>query len=1101
MVIEHRILSLLRLTIASIHHKKTNTFYTGTADVGWQSLLQSTARQGDDVVYMEFRIFSGVSININVLHLGSDVFNINLMLKTRQLACYSGPSQPHSGVSSVVKSVVNVLRDLTAKESRGGILEKVAELYRLYRKPHRPTSDTQDEGTADVGWQSLLQSTARQGDDVVYMEFRIFSGVSPPRIFYLFAEFFSVCLHSRSSARHFLFHNNINIFISHTLCLYCLILIYISSILRWQSMQHIISSIAKFSKCWHVHVLRDSTAKESRGGILEKVAELYRLYRKPHRPTSDTQDEGTADVGWQSLLQSTARQGDDVVYMEFRIFSGVSPTRVTCERVWGKPISDVFRHAVALRQRYLALLSILGYRLTEVLRDLTAKESRGGILEKVAELYRLYRKPHRPTSDTQDEGTADVGWQSLLQSTARQGDDVVYMEFRIFSGVSPPRVTRERVQVQVSFNQHRLTEVLRDLTAKESRGGILEKVAELYRLYRKPHRPTSDTQDEGTADVGWQSLLQSTARQGDDVVYMEFRIFSGVSPPRECKVVCEYSPHLPSTIPSLNVDREGARPALVLACPAGEYSAHLSPSTQVQISFDRRLLVVHLPPTPAVQNTSWCLQHCEPCAMQSPCYSAPTAPDLISAVAACYLTTRPTAQTVVKTVAMVITEKFTQVRKTLTTSSTKESRGGILEKVAELYRLYRKPHRPTSDTQDEGTADVGWQSLLQSTARQGDDVVYMEFRIFSGVSPPRECKVVCKYSLHLPSIIPSLNVDREGARPALVLACPAGEYSAHLSPSTQVCPRCLFLLLLPFRTPLGVFSIVSPKESRGRILEKVAELYRLYRKPHRPTSDTQDEGTADVGWQSLLQSTARQGDDVVYMEFRIFSAFLVKGKPRCYGTRQLKESRGGTLEKVAELYRLYRKPHRPTSDTQDEGTADVGWQSLLQSTARQGDDGVYMEFRIFSGVSPPRVTRRLPSGAYQGRVHKAVDELEKLSEYSIDSYRKHIRPHRPTSDTQDEGTADVGWQSLLQSTARQGDDVVYMEFRIFSGVSPTRIFYLFAGFFSVCVCTRGAAQDKTLLLRNINIICYTWCKSCGPSISGCLVADDDAKSAERSVVG
>uniref|UniRef100_A0A2H1VC27 SFRICE_027721 n=1 Tax=Spodoptera frugiperda TaxID=7108 RepID=A0A2H1VC27_SPOFR len=119
----------------------------------------------------------------------------------------------------------------------------------------------------------------------------------------------------------------------------------------------------------------------------------------------------------------------------------------------------------------------------------------------------------------------------------------------------------------------------------------------------------------------------------------------------------------------------------------------------------------------------------------------------------------------------------------------KESRGGILEKVAELYRLYRKPHRPTSDTQDEGTADVGWQSLLQSTARQGDDVVYMEFRIFSGVSPPRECIVVCEYSPHLPSTIPSLNVDREGARPALVLACPASEYSAHLSPSTQFCPR------------------------------------------------------------------------------------------------------------------------------------------------------------------------------------------------------------------------------------------------------------------------------------------------------------------------
>ncbi|KAF9805531.1 hypothetical protein SFRURICE_020916, partial [Spodoptera frugiperda] len=77
--------------------------------------------------------------------------------------------------------------------------------------------------------------------------------------------------------------------------------------------------------------------------------------------------------------------------------------------------------------------------------------------------------------------------------------------------------------------------------------------------------------------------------------------------------------------------------------------------------------------------------------------------------------------------------------------------------------------------------------------------------------------------------------------------------------------------------------------------------------------------------------------------------------------------------------------------------------------------------------------------------------------------RLYRKPHRPTSDTQDEGTADVGWQSLLQSTARQGDDVVYMEFRIFSGVSPPR--------------------------------------SCGPSISGCLVADDDAKSAERSVVG
>ncbi|KAF9805529.1 hypothetical protein SFRURICE_020914, partial [Spodoptera frugiperda] len=459
--------------------------------------------------------------------------------------------------------------NLTAKESRGGILEKVAELYRLYRKPHRPTSDTQDEGTADVGWQSLLQSTARQGDDVVYMEFRIFSGVSPPR--------------------------------------------------------------------------------------------------------RDTQDEGTADVGWQSLLQSTARQGDDVVYMEFCIFSGICiggslsrSTRMSAESmvvVVGDSEETLYLSTITQDDvLYLSNSHPVFDNLVSTQDDFTVK------------CAQLYRKPHRPTSDTQDERTADVGWQSLLQSTARQGDDVVCMEFRIFS-------------------------------AKESRGGILEKVAELYRLYRKPHRPTSDTQDEGTADVGWQSLLQSTARQGDDVVYMEFRIFSA-----------------------------------------------------------------------------------------------------------------------------------------------KESRGGILEKVAELYRLYRKPHRPTSDTQDEGTADVGWQSLLQSTARQGDDVVYMEFRIFSGVSPPRifylfadifslclhsrssarhflfhnninifisltlcpyivlkECIVVCEYSPHLPSTIPSLTVDREGARPALVLACPAGEYSAHLSPSTQ----CLFLPLLPFKTPLGVFSIVN----------------------------------------------------------------------------------------------------------------------------------------------------------------------------------------------------------------------------------------------------------------------------------------------------
>ncbi|KAF9420634.1 hypothetical protein HW555_003181 [Spodoptera exigua] len=172
------------------------------------------------------------------------------------------------------------------------------------------------------------------------------------------------------------------------------------------------------------------------------------------------------------------------------------------------------------------------------------------------------------------------------------------------------------------------------------------------------------------------------------------------------------------------------------------------------------------------------------------------------------------------------------------------------------------------------------------------------------------------------------------------------------------------------------------------------------------------------------------------------------------------------------------KPHRPPSDTRDVTTAHVDWQSLLQSTARQGDDmihyGVPHLFWYFT-VTAASAVRKLRNSVVQKTTSSTNDILDEAEQFTLAGRvffsLQHVKvtmwtvefrnffwyllittiviavkiqpvtiKYCPVSivnmngraveylwklrNTRDVRTAHVDWQSLLQSTARQDEDMI-----------------------------------------------------------------------------